>query len=71
MNQVSRSEDGDDSSVHKMLGDQFERDLMVLTDSLTKIFEDCFEDEIKSILKILGSNQQGIGTSAISQFLNV
>ena len=71
MNQVSGTDNGDDSLVHKMLGDQFERDLMVLTDCLTKIFEDCSEDEIKSILKILGSNQQGIGTSAISKFLNV
>ena len=61
----------EDNLVHKMLGEKFERDLIVLTALLTDIFEDCNEDEVKSILKILGSNQKGIGTSALTNFLSV
>ena len=60
-----------DEYVHKMLGDKYERDLLVLTAALADIFEDCDEDEVKDLFKLLGRNQQGIGTCAISSFLKV
>ena len=54
-----------------MLGEQFERDLLVLCDFIQKTIEDCTDDEIKSIFKLLGQNQQGIGTCSLTTWLKV
>ena len=54
-----------------MLGEQFERDLLVLSDFLQRTIEDCTDEEIKSIFKLLGQNQQGIGTCSLTSWLKV
>lgn len=54
-----------------MLGEQFERDLLVLSDFLQKAIEDCTDEEIKSLFKLLGQNQQGIGTCSLTSWLKV
>jgi len=70
---LESKEQGDQSFgsdvIHKMLGEQFERDLLVLSDFLQRTIEDCTDEEIKSIFKLLGQNQQGIGTCSLTSWL--
>lgn len=60
----------DEGTMHKMLGEKHERNLMVLVDSLCKIFEDADEHEVKTLIGLLGRNQQGIGTCALRKVVN-
>jgi len=60
----------DESIMHKMLGEEHARNLLVLSDALCNLLEDVTDDEVKDIFGVLGRNQQGIGTCALTTWLN-
>jgi len=62
--------ENDTNIMHKMLGEEHSRNLLVLSDSLCNLFEDANDEEVKNLFGVLGRNQQGIGTCALTNFLN-
>ena len=60
----------DESIMHKMLGEEHQRNLLVLSDALVNLFEDATDDEVKELFGVLGRNQQGVGTCALTTWLN-
>ncbi|CBY14440.1 unnamed protein product [Oikopleura dioica] len=59
----------DNSEAHKLLGEKFETSKLLLTAGLQKIFEGLTEEEVSWAFLVCGRNQQGIGTSAITRWI--